>query len=140
MEAWASEFLEVFKTRKIDVAQACLRGLQRNPEVPVKNYTLDDILQMTEGFIAMITESLNGHSSDIRDTYMDSVIPGIFAQGQPMAALVGQMTMNAVLVFNEIIPSVSATHRDEAAIWLTNWYVKFNADIVRIGLANGVKT
>jgi hypothetical protein len=139
MEAWASEFLEVFKGRKVPVAEVVLRGIQQNPDLPVKEYSVDDLVQMTDGFIAMMAESLEGRSTEIRDTYVNSVIPGILAQGQPLASFVGQITMNCVLIYNELIPYVSSEHREKAGWFLINWMVQYNSDIVRIGLEVGVK-
>jgi len=137
MEPWAREFLDIWQARKLRIAEVVLEACQQNEDLPVRSYSLEDMVQIFEGFIAMISEALEGKSSDIRDTYMNSVIPGLLAQGQPLSGVVGQVTMNAVLVYNEIVPHASEAHRAQIATYLTNWYVKFNADIVQIGIDVG---
>jgi hypothetical protein len=137
MEPWAREFIDLWHTRKHHIAEVVLQAIQNNPDLPVKNYSLEDIVQIFEGFIAMITEAIEGKSSDTRDTYMNTVIPGLLAHGQPLSGIVGQVTMNAVLVYKELVPYASEAHRTQIATYLTNWYVQFNADIVKIGIESG---
>jgi hypothetical protein len=133
MEAWAQELLDIWQTHKVEISQAILDGIERNPGLPIKPYKMDDMLQLTEGFIAMMREDLEGGSKAIWETYMNTVFPGVLAQGQPLSALVGQITMNAVICYNVTMRYASPEHRDQMGPWLTNWYVAWNSEIVRIG-------
>jgi hypothetical protein len=138
MEAWAKEAVDLWRDNRISIAEAILEGVQQNPHLALKAYTLDDMLQMVDGGAAMIAEELEGTGMDIRDTFMQTVFPGILAQGQPLSHLVGQMTMNAVLVFNILVRKATEANRDKIARFYINWYVKLNLDIVTIGLQCGV--
>lgn len=138
MEEWAQEAVELWRASREPIAKAVLEGIEQNPHLPVKKYTLDDLLQMVDGAGAMIVEELEGAGTDIRDVFINSVWPGIFAQGQPLSALVGQMTMNAVLVYNVIVPQASEKNREKIGRFYINFYVKLNLDIVKVGLECGV--
>ena len=137
MEAWAIEFLDLWQSNRVRIAEAVRDSVQRNTFMPVKGYTVDDLLQMVDGVTAMIREELEGTGSDVRDTYMNAVIPGLLAQGEPLSGMVGQTTMNAVVVHGLIAPQASEKHRDQISTFLTNWYSKFNLDIVKVGLESG---
>jgi hypothetical protein len=144
MEAWAKEAIELWQTNRLEIVRAFHAGAAQNPYLPpddpVKNYSVEDTIQMVDGAGAMIAEELEGRGSDIKDTYMMSVIPGILSQGQSLATLVGVVTMNAVLACNLIVPKASPEHRDQIGRFYVNWYVKFNLDMVRVGLESGATT
>jgi hypothetical protein len=137
MEAWTVEFFDLWQKNRIRIAEAVRDGVQRNPYMPVKGYTVDDLVQMVDGVTAMIREELEGGGSDVRDMYMNAVIPGLLAQGEPLSGLVGQTTMNAIVVHGLIVPQASDKNREQIGTFLTNWYSKFNLDIVRVGLDAG---
>jgi hypothetical protein len=132
--------LELWHARKHNIAVLVVEAIKRNPILTVKDYTVSDLSQMFEGFIAMISESLEGKGNDIRETFMTTVIPGILAQGQTLNGLIGQFTMNATIVYDEIVPRASAAHREQIGTYLMNWYVGFNVESVKIGLSMGCKS
>jgi hypothetical protein len=144
MEAWAKEAIDLWQTHRLDIVRAFHDGAAQNPHLPpddpVKNYSVEDTIQMVDGAGAMIAEDLEGRGTDIKDTYMNAVIPGILSQGQSLATLVGVVTMNAVLAYNLIVPKASPEHRDQIARFYVNWYVKFNLDMVKVGLEAGAAT
>ncbi len=139
MEAWAQHFVELWQANRVHIAQGILEGIRRNPYLPVKEYSLDDIHQIFDGTLAMMTERLSGQGNDIWDTYMMSVIPGILAQGQPLSALVGQITMNAIVTHQLLVPMANDEYRDKISEFITNWYVHVNSETVKIGLESGCK-
>ncbi|MRG94792.1 hypothetical protein [Polyangium spumosum] len=134
MESWAAEVVELWKKNRIPLAERTLQALQQNPHVPVKSYTFEDFIQMVDGTGAMIAEELEARGSDVRDTWLNSVVPGILSQGQPLSALVGQVTMNAIVIYNLLVPLASEEHRAKIGSFIQNWYAKFNTDLVAVGL------
>lgn len=140
MEPWVQELIELWGERKYHIAVQVMEAIKNNPYLPVRTYTISDLQQMFEGFGAMIFEPLVSNSSDIRDTFMNSVIPGILSQGQSLSGFVGQITMNAIIVYNDIVPRASEANRARIGRFLTNSYVKFNSDNVNIGLSLGCKS
>ncbi len=138
MQAWAQEFVEVWKANNRRMAEAVLKAIRQNPSIAM-SYTLEDLEQMFLGSLAMMQEELEGRGTDIRDTYINSVMPGIFAQGEKLSSLVHQVTFNAVLVYNLLIPEVSEANREDAGNYLMWWYANLNRDIILVGLENGVK-
>lgn len=138
MEAWEKEAINLWRKNRTAIAEAILEGVQQNPHLAVKSYTLDDMLQMVDGGAAMIAEELEGTGFDIRDTFMNTVFPGILAQGQPLSHLVGQMTMNAILICSILSRKATKKNREKISRFYINWYVKLNLDIVNIGLTADV--
>ena len=139
MDAWEQHFVELWQTKRDVIAQAILNAAQRNPYLPVKEYQLDDVHQFFDGTLAMMRERLAGEGNDIWETYMESVIPGILSQGQPLSAFVGQVTMNAIVLHQILVPASEEEHRDKISEFLTNWFVQVNSEIVKIGIAIGAK-
>lgn len=144
MEAWAQEAIDLWRNNTMEIVRAFHEGAENNPHLPpddpVKNYSVDDTIQLVHGVGAMIAEELEGRGTDIKDTYMLSVIPGILSQGQSLATLVGVVTMNAVLAYNLIVPKATPENREMIGRFVVNWYVKFNLDMVKVGLETGAAT
>lgn len=139
MEAWATEVLSLWTSNRGRIAEIWLDAVSKNPYLPMKTYTIDDMLQMADGMSAMMAEELQGQGSDIRDMFMNSVIPGILAQGQPLSATVGQITMNGILLYSFLVPLASEENRPHVGSFLLKFYIRMNQDIVKIGLDAGAK-
>ncbi len=133
MEAWASEFVSVWQASNTRLAELVVAAIEQNPSITQK-YQVTDFEQIMLGALAMIREELSGSSRDARDAYMQTVFPGLLAQGEPLAAIVNQVTLNAVIVYNELIPRISKENRDRAGQFLMWWYAAFNGEIVTVGL------
>jgi hypothetical protein len=140
MQAWAQEFVEVWKKNNRFIAESVLRAINENPNISGK-YRLEDMEQLFLGAVAMMEEELTGRGSEIRDTYINSAIPGILNQdqGETLSSLVHQVTFNCTLVYTLLIPMLSAEHREQAGKYLMWWYANLNRDIVKIGLEVGAK-
>ncbi|MDC3954537.1 hypothetical protein [Polyangium jinanense] len=138
MEAWATELLEVWTRNRDVIADTMLDATSNNPYLPVK-YTREDLMQIFDGARAMMAEDLGGESSELRDTYMNSVVPGLVAGGQPLSAIAGQIVINAIQLQSVLIPAMSEKHRNQAATFFRNWYCRMCMDTVRIGLEQGAK-
>lgn len=137
MEDWAREFLDLWQANRVRIAETLCTAAEKNPYVPVKGYSVGDFVQMVDGFVAMIREELDSGGGDVRDMYMSAVVPGLIAQGQPLSVLVGQLTMNAIIVHGLLVPQASDKNREQISTFLANWYMKFNLDMVKVGLECG---
>lgn len=132
MEAWATEFVELWQARNTKIATDTVAALERNPNVTLK-YAVSDLEQMFLGALAMIIEELSGSPSrEARDAYMESLWPTLMAEGEALGGIISQVTFCAVLVYNELIPSISEMHRAKAGEFLMWWYAGFNAYIVTL--------
>jgi len=139
MEEWANEFISVWEKNRVELAEVGLHHIQNNALLPIKEYTLADSLQLLDGTTAMMREVLEGTGSDVRDMYFNTVIPGILAQGQPVAGFVGQVTLVAIVFAGLVLPQISDKHRADGAKFIANFYMNFNYEIVRIGIEMGAK-
>jgi len=140
MEAWAREVVDLWRDNRVRLAEVTLQAVLQNPNMPVKAYTVEDFLQMVDGTSAMIAEELSGQGSEIRDTWLNSVIPGVLSQGQPLSGVVGQITMNALVIYNQLVPRASEENRAKISTFIINWFAKFNTDLVKVGLEFGVQS
>jgi hypothetical protein len=140
MLPWAQELMDTFKARNSEISAMIVRACEQNPDMKGR-FTLSDAEQMMLGVQAMMIEELDERGNDVRDTYMNTVIPGIISQGGEanqatmLCALVSQVTFNAVLVYNDLIPRLSAAHQDDASYFFCWWYARLNAEITQVGLA-----
>lgn len=138
MDAWAENLVAVWTENRVTVAETILSAIKSNPYLPVKDYSLDDIQQIFDGTLAMMAERMSGQGNEIWDTYMETVIPGLLFQGQPVSALVGQVTMNGMLLHQLLVPLAEEQHRPKISEFLINWFVNVNTEIVKIGVKCGV--
>jgi hypothetical protein len=139
MEAWAQELVELWRNNRELIASVFQSAAGKNPDMPIK-YQFEDWLQMVDGGAAMVAEYLEGTTTDIWDTYINTVVPGVLSQGQPLSGVIGQLTMNGMLIHSLLVPLAADEHRELIATALINYYVKFNSEVVKIGLELGVKT
>ncbi|MDC0749532.1 hypothetical protein [Polyangium mundeleinium] len=96
-------------------------------------------MQIFDGVRAMAEEALVGQSTELREMYMDTVLPSMFAGGQPIGALAGQVVINAMLLQSVLIPAMSAENAEKAATFFRNFYCKICMDSVRLGIEQGGK-
>lgn len=136
MEAWAREFLDVWQANRDRIADTMLQAIADNPHLPVK-YSRQDVMQIFDGVRAMIEEALVGQSTELWEMYFDTVLPAMFAGGQPVGALAGQVVINSMLLQSVLIPAMSAENADKAATFFRNFYCKICMDSVKIGILQG---
>jgi hypothetical protein len=139
MDAWAEHFVELWQANRVAIAEAVLEAVKRNPHMPVKGYSMEDMQQMFDGTLAMMVEMIKGEEAEIWDTYMNVVIPGLIAQGNPLSALIGQLTMNGVVLHQLLVPRAREEHRDKISEFLVNFYSAFNSESVRMTYESGAK-
>jgi hypothetical protein len=139
MEAWAKEFITVWEQNREQLAKLGLHHIQNNPLIPIKEYALDDALQLLDGTTAMMREVLEGTGTDVRDMYFNSVVPGVLAQGNPPQAFVAQVTLVAVLYTAMVLPQIRETYRSQAAEFLGTFFMTFNYEIVKAAMEMGAR-
>lgn len=137
MEPWVADFLDVWQKNRIELGQLMLEAFTNNPYFPVKGYSLDEVLQVFDGVFAMMQEELLQQGTDVRDTYMNVVVPGLLAQGLPLTVLAGQTTMNAVLIDALLAPKAKKKHRAQITRFVANFYMKLNMDMMKIAMEEG---
>jgi hypothetical protein len=139
MDAWAEHFVELWQGNRVAVAEAVLKAIRGNPHFPVKDYAMEDMQQIFDGVLAMMVEQIKGEESEIWDTYMNVVMPGLVAQGNPLSALVGQTTMNGIVLYQLLVPRAKEEYREQVGQFLISFYTRFNVETVKLTYESGVK-
>jgi hypothetical protein len=139
MDAWAEHLVAVWQANRVAIAEAIIEAIKNNPHWPVKDYSIEDVQQIFDGLLAMIVEHIKGEGKDIWDTYMNSVIPGLLSQGNPLSAMVGQVTMNGMVLHKLLVPRADEQHRAKISEFLINYYTYLNGEMVKVALENGAK-
>jgi len=132
MEPWVEEFINLWQKHRIEIAQLMLEAFETNPHVPIKGLRLEDALQLFDGVFAMMQEELLQTGNDAWDTYMSTVVPGFLAQGQPIGIMVGQATMNAVLLDSLLAPKAKKKYRTQITRFIANFYMRVNIEMTKI--------
>ncbi|MDI1443203.1 hypothetical protein [Polyangium sp. 6x1] len=139
MDAWAHHFVELWRANRELIGVTIVEHIRSNPFLPVK-YALPDVHQMFDGSLAMMIEKLEGKETIAWDTYMDSVIPAFYGQGATISGLVGQITANAMILYNILVPRAAEEHRQNIADFLARWFIEVNMTVIKIGIDAGVKS
>jgi hypothetical protein len=129
MEPWAKEVLQVWKDNIRLISEAIITASETNPAVAGK-YTVEDIAQMMLGVHAMMAERLGEGNGEVYDTYINTVIPGILAQGEKLSVLVRYVALNGMMSSHSIAPLLSSEHRDAGVAFVQNWWAEHVCDIV----------
>ncbi len=140
MDAWAQHFVKVWQDNRVAIAEAMIAAVRSAPNMSHKDYTLEDVQQVFDGVLAMMVEKINGEGAEIRDTYMNSVVPGLLDQGNSLAGLVGQCCMNGMIIHNLLVPRAQKKYRAQISEFVINYYAALASDTVTVGLENGAKS
>lgn len=132
MEPWVVEFIKVWQENRTEIAQLLLEAGETNPYAPMKGYRLEDVYQLVDGGFAMMQEELVQSGNEIWDTYMNTVVPGFLAQGQPIGVLVGTATMNAAILAAFLGPKAKKKFRAQVIRFVANFYMKLNMGMTKI--------
>ncbi len=102
------------------------QGIDRNP------LSRDDLVQMMEGFVSVITEALQGRSTEVRTFYVETVVPGMIRKGIAQASLIP-----TIKAWTERVQEVlraelkDAPDRTDAVQWMTSFFKDFMSDVER---------
>lgn len=138
MEAWLEEFLQVWESSIDDLAQILLAAFERDPSQRGK-WDLDTLRQLQQGGVAMMRAEYHGQGAEVREAYLQSVIPGLADQGVSLADTCATTIVVAMRIYPLIVSRVSPEHRERVGDHLCHCYGRFMHDEVRIGLELGAK-
>jgi hypothetical protein len=121
------------RERFIDCMQQAMtaQGIQRNP------LSRDDLTQMMEGFVSVITEALQGRSTEVRTFYVETVVPGMMRKGIDSPSLVETMrawTDGVQEILRDELKT--APDRSDAMQWMTAFFREFMSDVDRAARTN----
>ncbi len=136
MEPWAQELLNVWTPKVDEICQASMPSVER---MWVAKYNAEDIAQMVRGCVAMVTEELEGRTSDLREGYFQTIVPAVAAQGErvsTMAAIDMAVTLRIAIA---VIPALSPEHRVKATEFFVEWQARYIQEIVQTAIEAGAK-
>ncbi|MGA9523960.1 MAG: hypothetical protein WBV82_21040 [Myxococcaceae bacterium] len=116
------------RERFIDCMQQAIKsqGIDHNP------LSRDDLAQMMEGFVSVISEALQGRSTEVRTFYVETVVPGLIRKGIPMDSLVP-----TIKAWTEGVQEVlrdelkEAPDRSGAMQWMSSFFKDYMSDVER---------
>ena len=84
--------------------------------------------EMTDGFLAVITEALLDRGTTARRFYLDTVVPTLLLSGDPdeMADAVVSWTVD---VIDDMISWVPSRTRQETVLWLAGFFARHVLDL-----------
>ncbi len=121
------------RERFIDCMQQAMtaQGTERNP------LSRDDLSQMMEGFTSVITEALQGRSTEVRTFYVETVVPGMARKGLAPTTLIQTMRAWTEGVQEVLRSELSAApDRSEGIQWMSAFFKEFMADVERATRTN----
>ena len=133
MEPWASDLLDAYALAVPDIARSLHNSVEADPATKGK-YKFDDILQMVQGAMAMASEYLQDGTTEIRDTYIGSVVPGIMAQGEALETLVGQSVYSLMIQLTEFLTKVKPEHQRKVGEFWAWWCLNYQREQIRAAL------
>ena len=103
-----------------------------DPNVP--GLTLRDVEQMIDGFIALVVEGLVGESREVRELYLDTVIPGLVAGGHTTTArLAADVAQFGISVSLDAVGALPESDRAEGGRWIAKFFHEYIHDLIVVG-------
>ncbi|MDI1477093.1 hypothetical protein [Polyangium sp. y55x31] len=133
MEPWAREFLDAYTAAIPDAAQALLDSLNKDP-TRKGQYKLDDMAQVLQGGLAMAREYLEQGTTEIRDTYVNTVIPGMIAQGETPEMVVSQSYFAGIIQTVSIFAKIRPEFRREATEFWAWWGMQYMREQYKVAV------
>ncbi len=131
MEPWAREFLDVWAEKLPEIAEGTWRDANR---MWVAKYRTEDIAQMIHGGHAMMTEWFAGSTSEMRDDYLQTIIPGLVAQGESAAAIAAIDCAGILRILATVLPHMKPENRAQAMEAFIEWQSLMLQDMIRTGI------
>lgn len=133
MEAWARDLIDVWNNGAEELANALLESMTNDPKRGGQ-YKLEDMMQIVRGGNAIIGELLEHGTTEGRDAYINTVIPGIHAQGETLPMMISQTVFIQMQMFQMAIVRVKPEHRADASKFFIRWCMDFQRDIATVVL------
>lgn len=106
------------------------------PESNPEDYEREEIEQFLNAYEALVREALAGQGRATRDLIFDTALPAIFEEvGQPVGAMVQSSVALTVVVTHRLLADVPGEVRDEAALWLSEFYSGYTRELLERYLA-----
>lgn len=134
MEPWAREMLDIWEAKLSEIAEGTWRDAN---EMWVAKYMIEDVAQMIRGARAMMTEELEGHASDLREGYFQTVIPALADQGESVSKLAAVDLASCIRIAIAVLPEISPAHRAKAEAFFIAWQARFLQDVVVTAIDSG---
>ncbi|MDI1443205.1 hypothetical protein [Polyangium sp. 6x1] len=136
MLAFGPTLLALLQSRREIYIEALGTAIKNSQEIiPVARpeYDHDALSQIIEGYMAMITEALEGRDPpEIATMYFETIIPSLVAAGERVDSMVhvtvGMMVLMADDVGRHVNPDIRATTMD----WLSKFFATWVTRIISV--------
>jgi hypothetical protein len=95
-------------------------------------YGEEDMMQMHDGFLALVQEALEERPPETRTLYLDVVLPSLLASGNSVEALAFTAIAWSILLTDIVGPKLPAEAHDECVKWISSFFAKLVVDISRV--------
>jgi hypothetical protein len=136
MEAWAQELLDVWEAKLPEIAEGTHSDASR---MWVAKYSSEDLAQMIRGARAMMTEEIEGRTSDLREGYFQTIVPALADQGESVSKMAGVDIASCIRIAIAVLPELSPEHREKAVEFFVAWQARFLQDIIVTAIDSGAK-
>ena len=98
-------------------------------------YTHADLEQMVAGFVAILSEAALGSGSDTFTFFVDTVVPGMIASGDPLPTVMHGGMMFSNLLIGEVGRHIADDHYEETSRWLAAFIAHYHISVMQKGLS-----
>lgn len=121
------------RTRRDAYVQATLDVVAMGPPQPgAPPLGRRDVEQMIDGFLAMLTEALDGEAREVRTFFLETLIPSLVGSGTPLDGIVGGVVELAIIVSIDVAEWLPPEERAEARSWLARFFNEYVAELIRV--------
>ena len=110
-----------------DIVEASRAAPQAPNAGPV--YSKQDTLQMVHGFFELLLAALDGRDKEMREMYLDVVMPSLRDAGTPAGQMIGGSAIVLFLITANVSARLSNESRSEAVSWLSTYLGTFLGEV-----------
>ncbi|WP_157069063.1 hypothetical protein [Sandaracinus amylolyticus] len=121
--------VEMLEASRDALVATATRAVDREPLQGAPSYSRDDLAQMVDGFLHVLRERADARSDDAYEFYIDTVIPGLVAQGSSPESIVHGTVAWCARVM--VLATRGLPHPDDTVEldWLAAFFAGYVRDI-----------
>lgn len=130
MEKFQDQFSQVLHANLDLLTTKCLEASTENAHARGEQLNAEGMRQIVEGLVNIIDEALEGTSSELLQTYLHTVVPGLVRRGRDAASLSYTGVSTSIYFAHVLERELPAHLRDDAIAWFAHFFARFTAAAV----------
>ena len=130
MEKFQDDFSKILHANLDLLAIRITEASAGNAYTKGEQLNVHGMRQMVEGLVNIIDEGLEGTSTEVFQTFIDSVVPSLVRHGRDAMSFSYTCVVVSICIAHVLERELPAHLRDDAIAWFARFFARFTAAVV----------